>query len=110
VFRDINDEVFESDGDGLEDEEFERVVCQPFLEHEVSGEVEESRDEEGDVELSVGRSICTAGEVQKLVRNESSKPRDHLVDVESSERCAAEKQDECSYRSHPLMPRLPRVR
>ena len=49
----MNDEVLEGDGDGLEEEEFERVIRHPPLEHEVTGEVNESREEEGDVELGV---------------------------------------------------------
>ena len=53
MLRDINDEIFEGDGDGLEEEELERVVYHPFLDHEVTGEVEKSREEEGDVELGV---------------------------------------------------------
>ena len=50
---DINDDIFEGNGDSLEEEEFERVMYHPFLDHEVTGEVEKSREEEGDVELGV---------------------------------------------------------
>ena len=53
AFREVNDEVFKGDGDGLEEEEFERVIRHPPLEHEVAEAVNESREEEGDVELGV---------------------------------------------------------
>jgi len=46
------------------------VKYHPLLEHEVTGGVEESREEEGDVELGVRRSVGTAREPQELVRNE----------------------------------------
>ena len=50
---DINNNIFEGNGDGLEEEEFERVIYHPFLDHEVTGEVEKSREEEGDIELGI---------------------------------------------------------
>ena len=54
AFRGGNGEVFEGDSDGLEEEEFEGAVYHPFLDHEVTGEVEESREEEDDIEGDVG--------------------------------------------------------
>ena len=50
----MNNEIFDRDGNGLKEEEFERAIYHPFLQHEVTGGVEKSREEEGDVELGVG--------------------------------------------------------
>ena len=72
MLRDINDEIFEGDGDGLEEEELERVVYHPFLDHEVTGEVEKSREEERDIELGVGRSTGTARELQNFTTPRAS--------------------------------------
>lgn len=52
AFRDIDHEVFKGDGDSLEEEKFERVVNQLLLDHDVTGKVDESREEEGEIELS----------------------------------------------------------
>ena len=86
MLRDINDEIFEGDGDGLEEEELERVVYHPFLDHEVTGEVEKSREEERDIELGVGRSTRTARELQKLVCNKLSQPRELLINMRLHDR------------------------
>jgi len=50
----MNYEIFESDDDGLKEEEFDRAIYHPFVDHEVTGGVEKAREEEGDVELRVG--------------------------------------------------------
>ena len=47
--------------------------------------MEKPREEEAEVELGVGRPIGTAGEVQKLVRNEPSQSSGRLVSMEFSE-------------------------
>jgi len=86
AFCEINDEIFEGDNDGLEEEEFERAIYDPFLEHEVTGAVEEPREEEADIELGVGRPVCTARELQNLVRNELSQSSGHLISMKSSEK------------------------
>ena len=85
MFRDVNEEVLKGDGDGLEKEEFERVIYHPFLEHEVAGEVEKSREEEADVELGTERPIGTPRELQNFVRNEPPQPREHLINASHSE-------------------------
>ena len=54
AFCAVNDEVFDGNGDGLEEEEFEGSVYQPFLEHEVTREVDKCREEKGDIELGIG--------------------------------------------------------
>ena len=110
MFRDINDEVFEGYGDRLEEEEFEGSIRQPFLEHEVTREVEKSREEKGDVELGIGRPIRTAREPQKPVRNESSQPRELLINMIPSEQRITEEWGRISYRSQLLVPRLPKMR
>ena len=50
---DVDDEVFEGNGDGLEGEEFDRGVCYAFREQEVTGTVEEPRKKESNIELGV---------------------------------------------------------
>jgi len=51
----VDDEAFDGDDNRLEEEEPERTRCYPFLVREVAGEVEDCGEEEGDVELGVGR-------------------------------------------------------
>lgn len=81
----MNDEVFECDGDRLKEEEFDRARYHPFLDHEIAGGMEKPREEESDVDLSVGRQIGTAGKPKKSVRDEPSQPSEHLTSVKSSE-------------------------
>ena len=57
MFRRIDGQVFDGYSDGLEEEEPEGTVYQPPLVGEFTGEVEDGREEEGDVELGVSRPI-----------------------------------------------------
>lgn len=77
----MNDQIFEGDDNGLEEAELERAVYDPPLEHEVTRKVEESREEEGEIELGVRGLIGTAREPQKVVRDQPTQPREHLINT-----------------------------